>query len=787
MTTPPSPTFTKRFFKSGALCLSSIALALAMGSCADEQPTALVVAISSEAKVPVEVDRMDLTITRGGSQKYHREYNLRKGDRLPGTLTLSRGDDSSAVVDITVRARLENGESKKTWRVVRRAILGFSDEKTKLLRMPLRYSCFDFPEICKDNETCIGGVCKSAVVNVEELPEFETNDQVVKELDPTKAPKEGSDECFVPEVCLAAAVPFAHVKGECSYPVNFDSGHGNLAMRWAATPGRLVVLDQDPEEGYTIKDKVATLSAGLCLALDDGRALQVLADGTCKTKTPAQPICSPPPPPPGSDLAECEPKPETCNGADDDCDGVIDNDLTDSFQSCVAIASGACAAGRTVCQNGVFTCESELPPQPEICNNGIDEDCDGTPDQGCICNDDETRECYTGAEGTQNIGPCKAGTQKCTNQMWGDCEGQVLPSEETCDGVFDANCTGDNEIKCDCSAGATEDCYTGSAEKAGIGKCTMGTRSCTNGSWGSCEGSILPDDTETCENQTDDNCDGNIDEGCSCKDGDTQPCFDGPTEARGKGICQDGQQTCASSAWGTCEGSILPNDTEICDNQLDDNCNGDVDEDCPCNEGDTQVCYQGPETTRNVGICIDGVQTCTGGVWSGCDGQVLPTDEVCEGAADENCDGQVDEECMVTQCNMGDSRECYSGAPGTEEVSPCQKGTQSCDGNAWGPCTGDVTPQNEICGDGIDQNCDGVPDDGCGCEPNAMQECYSGPQGTQNNGPCHAGTQTCDADGNWGVCENEVTPTAEDCSMPLSDTIDADCDGTPATADSDCQ
>jgi len=40
----------------------------------------------------------------------------------------------------------------------------------------------------------------------------------------------------------------------------------------------------------------------------------------------------------------------------------------------------------------------------------------------------------------------------------------------------------------------------------------------------------------------------------------------------------------------------------------------------------------------------------------------------------------------------------------------------------------------EICGDGIDNNCDGSPDEGCGCVEGETRFCYTGPIGTEGVG-----------------------------------------------------
>lgn len=138
-----------------------------------------------------------------------------------------------------------------------------------------------------------------------------------------------------------------------------------------------------------------------------------------------------------------------------------------------------------------------------------------------------------------------------------------------------------------------------------------------------------------------------------------------------------------------------------------------------------------------------------------------------------------------TLCTPGAQQACYSGPDGTEGIGACAAGLQTCDddGAAWGPCVGDVTPQPEACETPADDDCDGVAieaEAGCVCEANAVEACYTGPQGTQGVGVCQAGTRVCDELGvSLGPCEDEVVPGAEDCASA----VDEDCDGsTPACA-----
>ena len=63
---------------------------------------------------------------------------------------------------------------------------------------------------------------------------------------------------------------------------------------------------------------------------------------------------------------------------DDDCDGTADEEF--GGQSCVTGELGICAAGTTSCEAGAELCESDLEPQAEICDDGLDNDCDGDTD-----------------------------------------------------------------------------------------------------------------------------------------------------------------------------------------------------------------------------------------------------------------------------------------------------------------------------------------------------------------------------------------------------------------------
>src|SRR5262245_26986482 len=66
-------------------------------------------------------------------------------------------------------------------------------------------------------------------------------------------------------------------------------------------------------------------------------------------------------------------------------------------------------------------------------------------------------------------------------------------------------------------------------------------------------------------------------------------------------------------------------------------------------------------------------------------------------------------------CTPGSTVSCYGGPPDTEGVGECHAGTQECnaDGSGYGPCTGSVEPTAEACGDGLDNDCDGLTNERC--------------------------------------------------------------------------
>ena len=123
----------------------------------------------------------------------------------------------------------------------------------------------------------------------------------------------------------------------------------------------------------------------------------------------------------------------------------------------------------------------------------------------------------------------------------------------------------------------------------------------------------------------------------------------------------------------------------------------------------------------------------------------------------------------------------------------------------------DSNARGETCGNGLDDNKNGVIDEECSCNEGTTQACWTAPSQTRGVGACRDGVQTCTGAGefsSWGSCEGAVRPMPDttmdgvdqDCSGEDGpDTIcrnlpescdsgdDEDCDGLVDCADADCE
>ncbi len=178
---------------------------------------------------------------------------------------------------------------------------------------------------------------------------------------------------------------------------------------------------------------------------------------------------------------------EACNGEDDDCDGVVDEEPVDAGLPCGG--EGACAAGTLVCVDGALACDGVVDARPETCN-GEDDDCDGSVDEAVP---EAGRVCEGG-------GACGAGTVACIEGVLSCVPDQMQAGDdETCDGE-DNDCDGlidEADPRVDQPCG--ED--VGACEPGGLA-CIAGQILCLGGI------SAVP---EVCD-AVDNDCDGDVDE-----------------------------------------------------------------------------------------------------------------------------------------------------------------------------------------------------------------------------------------------------------------------------------
>jgi sugar lactone lactonase YvrE len=370
---------------------------------------------------------------------------------------------------------------------------------------------------------------------------------------------------------------------------------------------------------------------------------------------------------------------------------------------------------------------SSHPGATEQCGDGLDNDCDRETEEGCGCNDGEALPCYPGPEETMAVGRCQSGYQVCRNGSLGVCEGSRVPATEICNGTDD-DCDGQLD------EGTTNAC--GACGDLPAEVCDGADNDCDGtideGLFNACGQCGVPPE-EFCD-VIDNDCDGTVDEGCRCIASVPERCYTGAAGTEGVGGCTAGFWLCSEGERAGCIDQVLPAAQEVC-NGLDDNCNGEID------EGLTNRCGE-----------------CGAQPEERCDG---PTRDFGNGL-DDDCDGRIDETC---NCNDRLNQPCYSGLPKTLGKGACVGGVADCVDGRVTQCRGEVTPQEEMCGDGVDSDCDGRVDEGC-----AVQDCVAEVE------TCNGLDDDCNGrvdEGLRGPC-GCIEPGAEEV---CGDGFDNDCDG----------
>jgi|GEM_PF-422305 len=447
---------------------------------------------------------------------------------------------------------------------------------------------------------------------------------------------------------------------------------------------------------------------------------------------------------------------EQCDDLDNDCDGRVDEDFDfdEDFLNCGACGNSCELAGtRTRCTDGgceLVECrpgnvdlngDLDLPfgesdgceygcfvsnDMVEACD-GLDNDCDGELDEDTDFDADPNncgecrRVCVIFRADTQCTGGdcqlvrCQDGFFDINGDPADGCEYACTVAgaeicnleDEDCDGRVDEDFDVDNNpANCgQCGRvctfpNATASCVTGNCTFNPATDCNPGFHDVNGNPLDGCEYACVATGAEVCDG-ADNDCNGAVDDNPVDAGG---ACNAAPS-GTATGVCTDTGTVVCSLGGLVCTGAPAPA-AETCDDE-DDDCDNATD------EGVTQSCYTGPAMTEGVGVCVGGLQTCTGGVFGGaCVGEVTPAvTETCDND-DDDCDGSVDE------ADGGGPIEqpCYSADPSTLGQGLCVAGTETCRFGAFGVCVGEVIPQaTDRCGDGLDTDCDGDDDAAEGC------------------------------------------------------------------------
>jgi hypothetical protein len=441
---------------------------------------------------------------------------------------------------------------------------------------------------------------------------------------------------------------------------------------------------------------------------------------------------------------------------------------------------GRCT-GERVCRIGGLTACNARVPAAEVCNS-VDSDCNGQTDDipvvPCLI-----RNQYGACPGSTI---CESGKEVCRG---------TPPAQETCNGIDD-NCNGQTD-----EAGSTgcrayfrdsdEDAYGRSLDSQCLCAPKAPHTALQGGDCDDSDSQINPGAVEVC-NGRDDDCNGQTDEagadGCIVyyRDGDQD----------GYGITADAKCLCSGQApytslqGGDCndqDSNVRPGTVEVC-NGKDDNCNGIID---PENSPGCAIFYYdgdgdafGSNSLPARCLCSpDFVSKYTARVAGDCDdtdpnvnpGQI----ETCGDGIDNNCNGQIDEPNAVGCVTRFEDKDGdgYGTGPGLCTCAPTPPYTAT-QGGDCNDLNRSVNPgQAEVCGDAIDNNCNGLTDEegGQGC----LNHWYDFDVDTYGTGNPRC---LCEPDGYWtarrgGDCDDENANANPGKAEICGNGIDDNCSG----------
>ena len=289
--------------------------------------------------------------------------------------------------------------------------------------------------------------------------------------------------------------------------------------------------------------------------------------------------------------------PETCDEADNDCDGLVDEDVEDTYYADVdsdgygdpASIAQACELPDGYSVNASDCDDSDPGSHPgalEVCDDA-DNDCDGDVDDDAL----DATEWFEDADGdgygdpdTSNIACDEPSGHVDDDSDCDDGDDGVNPdADEVCDDV-DNDCDGETD-----EDGAIDaETWYADDDGDGFGDADSSTTACDEPAGHSdddtdCDDSdadVNPDEDEVCDG-VDNDCDGDTDED-DASDADT---WYADGDGDGYGDSTDTEVSCDQPSGYVSDGSdcddgdadVSPDGTETCDG-VDEDCDGDTDE-----------------------------------------------------------------------------------------------------------------------------------------------------------------------------------------------------------------